>query len=179
MAPVNKTEAIGIFFSIAVMAMVLAYLRFDTIGTAVSTIDPASQSAVVVVSEEGDQTAALANAIVDGASATGALERLIIDDVSRGTGPEVKEGDSITVNYIGRLQNGQEFDNSYSSGRPFTFTVGNGDVIEGWDLGVVGMQADGQRVLVIPPELGYGSQGFGPIPGGATLIFAIELVSIN
>lgn len=178
--PVNKTEAIGIFLSIAVMAIVLSYLRFNPDATtSVAATTGAQSAAVVVVAGEGNQDAALASAIVDSATDDGVLQKLIIDDIQAGSGPLVKSGDSVTVNYIGRLQDGLEFDNSYNNGRPFTFIVGDGDVIEGWDLGVVGMQTGGQRVLVIPSELGYGESGFGPIPPQATLVFAIELLSIN
>ena len=76
-------------------------------------------------------------------------------------------------------KNGDEFDNSRKRGTPFEFTVGKGQVIEGWDKGLIGMQVGGTRVLVIPPEMAYGSQGIGPIPGNATLVFSIELVEIK
>jgi len=104
---------------------------------------------------------------------------LIIDDVIIGTGAPVEEGDTLAVHYIGRLQNGQEFDNSYKKGVPFTFEVGEGKVIAGWEQGVIGMKEGGQRILVIPSELAYGRGGFGPIPPNAVLVFSIELISVN
>ncbi len=176
---INKVETIGIFLSVAVMALVLSYLRFSGEGTPVAAVNNNAQQAVVVASTEGDQNLALAEAVVAGAGEDGSLERLIVDDITVGNGAQVDEGDIVTVNYIGRLQNGQEFDNSYDNGRPFTFEVGKGAVIKGWDLGLVGMKVGGERILVIPPEFGYGAQGFGPIPGDATLVFAIELLEVK
>ena len=71
------------------------------------------------------------------------------------------------------------YDNSYIKGQPFTVEVGAGRVIQGWDQGVVGMKVGGQRILIIPANLAYGKDGAGPIPGGATLVFAIELLEIK
>jgi FKBP-type peptidyl-prolyl cis-trans isomerase len=85
----------------------------------------------------------------------------------------------VSVHYIGTLQDGTEFDNSKKRGAPFEFKVGEGRVIAGWEEGLVGMQVGGQRVLVIPPEKAYGSNGVGPIPGNATLVFSIELLEIK
>lgn len=179
MSPINRVEVIGIFLSIAVMALVLAAVRFDGSNFALD-ISGASQTAGVITVDESasNQEAALANAIVEGAPGA-TLQKMIIDDVIIGEGKEVSEGDTVSVHYIGRLQNGQEFDNSYHRGTPFTFEVGAGRVIEGWEQGLVGMQAGGQRVLVIPSHMAYGDTGAGPIPGGATLVFAIELLEIN
>jgi len=101
-------------------------------------------------------------------------------DLQVGTGAEAKAGDTVTVNYIGTLADGTKFDSSYDRNQPFTFTLGAGDVIKGWDLGVVGMKVGGKRKLVIPPELGYGDQGAGSlIPPGATLVFEVELLEIK
>ena len=96
-----------------------------------------------------------------------------------GSGQSVKIGDTISVDYIGTLQNGQEFDNSYKRGTPFSFTVGEGKVIKGWDQGVVGMKIGGKRILVIPSDLAYGSKGYGPIPSETNLVFIVELLKIN
>lgn len=102
-----------------------------------------------------------------------------IEDVKTGTGAEVTEGDTVSVHYSGRFENGQEFDNSKKRGAPLDFTVGAGQVIPGWEQGLLGMQVGGERTLVIPPELAYGEQGIGPIPGGATLYFTVELLEIK
>jgi FKBP-type peptidyl-prolyl cis-trans isomerase len=96
-----------------------------------------------------------------------------------GTGAEAVAGKSVTVNYTGTLENGTVFDSSYSRNQPFTFTLGTGQVIKGWDEGVVGMKVGGKRKLVIPPSLGYGDQSAGTIPPNSTLIFVIQLVSVN
>jgi len=176
----NKFELLGIGASIGSMALALYLLHGHTgTMTLAQSIPKDSQSAIVVVGSEGDQRAALHDAIVNAATPNGTVKKLVIDDVILGNGPEAKVGDSVTVHYVGTLQNGDEFDNSRKRGTPFTFTLGEGKVIKGWEEGVVGMKAGGKRVLVIPSDKAYGDKGFGPIPGGATLVFAVELLSIQ
>jgi FKBP-type peptidyl-prolyl cis-trans isomerase len=104
---------------------------------------------------------------------------LKIEDVKTGTGPAAKTGDRVTVHYTGTFADGRKFDSSLDRGEPFAFTIGAGGVIEGWEQGVVGMQAGGTRKLIIPPALGYGPNDYGPIPGGSTLYFTIELLQIG
>ena len=106
---------------------------------------------------------------------------LIIENIETGKGSEAKEYNKITVNYTGKLKDGSIFDSSLKKGRdPFTFTLGVGSVIKGWDLGVKGMKVGGKRKLTIPSELGYGDQGAGTvIPPGATLVFEIELLNVE
>jgi FKBP-type peptidyl-prolyl cis-trans isomerase len=105
---------------------------------------------------------------------------LKIEDVKVGTGAEAKKGDLVTVNYTGYLTDGTKFDSSLDSGQPFKFTIGNGEVIAGWDQGFAGMKVGGKRKLTIPPELGYGAQGAGGvIPPNATLVFDVELLAVN
>lgn len=104
---------------------------------------------------------------------------LKIEILKQGSGEEVKKNDVIAVHYTGRLEDGTKFDSSLDRGEPFTFTLGIGQVIKGWDLGVLGMKIGEKRQLTILPELGYGAGGIGPIPPNATLIFEIELLSIN
>lgn len=101
------------------------------------------------------------------------------EDLVVGTGPAAQAGDSVSVNYTGWLEDGTKFDSSLDSGAPFDFTLGTGRVIQGWDQGVAGMQVGGKRRLIIPPELAYGPQDYGPIPGGSTLTFEVELLSIK
>lgn len=104
---------------------------------------------------------------------------LKIEDLQPGQGKEVKSGDTIKIHYLGTLTNGTKFDSSYDRGQPFQTQIGVGQVIKGWDEGVVGMKVGGKRRLTIPPELGYGAQGAGSsIPPNATLIFEVELVEI-
>lgn len=100
-------------------------------------------------------------------------------DVVYGTGEEAKTGDRVVVHYTGRFVDGNVFDSSFSRNEPFQFVLGAGQVIQGWDVGIVGMKVGGKRVLSIPPELGYGMQDYGPIPGGSTLIFEVELLKVE
>jgi FKBP-type peptidyl-prolyl cis-trans isomerase len=107
--------------------------------------------------------------------------KLETQDTQVGTGREAKNGDTVHVQYTGTLMNGTKFDSSYDhGGSPFKFTLGKGEVIKGWDQGVAGMKVGGKRKLRIPPDLGYGDKGSPPtIPGGAGLLFDVELVSID
>lgn len=90
-----------------------------------------------------------------------------------------QNGDVVGVHYTGKLVDGTVFDSSIPRGEPIQFTLGSGQVIAGWDQGILGMAVGEKKTLTIPPELGYGAQDHGPIPGGSTLIFDVELVSIN
>lgn len=94
--------------------------------------------------------------------------------LKKGEGEPAKSGDKVVVHYTGWMVNGYKFDSSRDREQPFAFTLGAGSVIRGWELGVLGMLPGEKRILMIPPGLGYGSRGAGPIPGGATLIFAVE-----
>ena len=105
---------------------------------------------------------------------------LVIEDIKIGDGQEVEKFNIVTVNYTGLLEDGTKFDSSLNPGRtPFRFTVGAGQVIQGWDQGLIGMKIGGKRKLTIPPELGYGSRDNGPIPANSTLIFEIDLLGIE
>ena len=104
---------------------------------------------------------------------------LRITDLEIGTGAEAVSGEVVSVNYRGTLMNGKEFDSSYGRG-PFSFPLGGGRVIRGWDEGVAGMKVGGKRKLVIPPDLAYGDRGAGGvIPPNATLIFEVELLQVG
>ena len=106
---------------------------------------------------------------------------LVIRDIVKGKGRKAKPGDTLTMQYVGvSWSNGQQFDASWDAGQPFPFQLGAGMVIQGWDQGMVGMQKGGRRLLVIPPDLGYGSQGAGGAIGpNETLIFVVDLVEIS
>jgi peptidylprolyl isomerase len=110
-----------------------------------------------------------------------APKKLVIKDLIPGTGQAAKAGDPITVNYIGvNFADGKPFDNSYDRGQPFPFQLGGGQVIPGWDRGLVGMKVGGRRELVIPPSLAYGPQGQPPvIKPNETLVFIVDLLSIG
>ncbi|HEY3637096.1 MAG TPA: FKBP-type peptidyl-prolyl cis-trans isomerase [Rhizomicrobium sp.] len=111
-----------------------------------------------------------------------AADQFKMTDVKVGTGAVAKSGQKVTVNYTGWLYvngaKGAKFDSSLDHGQPFTFPLGAGAVIPGWDKGVAGMKEGGERTLIIPPEMGYGATGTpgGPIPPNATLIFDVQLI---
>jgi peptidylprolyl isomerase len=102
-------------------------------------------------------------------------------DITVGSGDTAQAGDTLTMQYVGVLyDNGKEFDSSWSHGQPFTFQLGAGSVIPGWDQGIVGMKVGGRRQLIIPPDLGYGAQGSPPaIPPNATLVFVVDLLDVQ
>ena len=107
--------------------------------------------------------------------------KLVAQDLIVGSGPEAKEGDQVSVQYVGVLRdNGKEFDSSWKRNQPFDFTIGSGNVIQGWDQGVLGMKVGGRRRLIIPPDLAYGASGQPPsIPPNSTLVFDIDLKKVN
>jgi peptidylprolyl isomerase len=107
--------------------------------------------------------------------------KLVAEDIVRGEGPPAKAGDTLTVQYAGvTFSTGEEFDASWNSGQPFTFPLGAGRVIQGWDRGFEGMRRGGRRMLTIPPELAYGAQGFPPAIGpNETLVFVVDLLAIE
>ena len=108
------------------------------------------------------------------------MDTLKIVDVTVGTGTVAQDGDTVTVNYTGTFDDGTKFDSSLNPGRtPFSFTLGEQQVIAGWDQGVLGMKVGGTRELTVPPSLGYGPNDYGPIPGNSTLHFTITLLSVS
>lgn len=102
-----------------------------------------------------------------------------IEEIKAGTGATPAKGDTVVVHYTGWLTNGQKFDSSKDRNEPFSFTLGVGQVIKGWDEGFAGMKEGGQRKLTIPPEMGYGQRNVGPIPANSTLIFEVELIRVE
>lgn len=108
-------------------------------------------------------------------------KQLEIKDLRPGSGDQAKAGAQVTVQYVGVLfKSGKQFDASWDRGEPFSFTLGRGEVIPGWDQGVEGMKVGGRRELIIPPKLGYGSAGFPPtIPPNETLVFVVDLVGLE
>ncbi len=174
----SKIEVIGIAVAIMVMALALYLINKPAVTPAATSI-VVDQTDFIYVSDDGDSEANLKSALVKAADASGNITQLVVDDVTIGDGAEVKSGDAVVVHYVGTLQNGQEFDSSMKRGQPFSFTVGEGRVIAGWEKGIIGMKEGGKRILIIPADLAYGADGYGPIPGGATLIFSLELMSIS
>jgi peptidylprolyl isomerase len=109
---------------------------------------------------------------------------LAYEDVKVGTGKEAKSGNTVVVDYTGWLdegtKKGKKFDSSHDRAKPFSFTLGGGQVIKGWDEGVAGMKVGGKRMLYIPPQLGYGARGAGSdIPPNADLIFEVDLLEVK
>jgi len=107
------------------------------------------------------------------------VARMEMEDLAVGSGREAKKGDVVEVHYTGWLTDGKQFDSS-KGGEPFSFDLGAGQVIKGWDQGVAGMKVGGKRKLTIPPELAYGDRGFpGAIPPRSTLVFEVELLDVR
>jgi peptidylprolyl isomerase len=110
-----------------------------------------------------------------------APKKLVVKEIEKGSGEEAKAGDEVTVQYVGvDYKDGEEFDSSWSRDEPFTFTLGEGQVIPGWDQGVAGMKVGGRRELIIPPQLAYGKAGSPPAIGpNETLVFVIDLLEVG
>ncbi len=107
------------------------------------------------------------------------VPKLLTEDLTVGTGTEAVAGKHVVVNYEGKLLDGTVFDSSYTRGTPFDFDLGAGQVIQGWDQGVVGMKVGGKRKLVIPASLAYGDRAIGTIPANSTLVFEVELLDVK
>lgn len=117
---------------------------------------------------------------LDLAALTETPSGLRYQDLETGEGPEAVAGQSVSVHYTGWLLDGEKFDSSLDRGEPFSFPLGRGQVIPGWDEGVAGMKVGGKRRLVIPPALGYGEGGYPPvIPPNSTLVFDVELLGVG
>lgn len=112
-------------------------------------------------------------------STTSSMDNLKIVDTTVGTGATAENGDTVTVNYIGKLDDGTTFDSSFARNQPYSFVLGVQQVIKGWDLGVLGMKVGGTRELTIPSDMGYGPQGNRSIPPNATLHFVVTLLAVT
>ena len=108
------------------------------------------------------------------------MGELVSEDIKVGDGAEAVSGKKVTVHYVGTLTNGNKFDSSRDRGKGFSFELGRGQVIKGWDQGVAGMKIGGVRKLTIPPEMAYGDKGFSNlIPPNSTLVFEVELLGVG
>ncbi len=169
----------------SVFALIIALAGFTTGCTkqeappAETTQPTESQAQTEPATEEPAETDG--STTTDAGTPTEDVTELKIEDTKKGSGDAVKAGDTVTVDYTGWLTDGTKFDSSLDSGQPFQFQVGGGQVIQGWDQGLVGMKVGGTRKLIIPPDMGYGAQGAGGgvIPPNATLVFEVKLISID
>jgi FKBP-type peptidyl-prolyl cis-trans isomerase len=114
-----------------------------------------------------------------GAAMPADAQQMKVEDIKVGTGASATSGKTVTAHYTGTLTDGSKFDSSKDRGRPFSFRLGAGQVIRGWDEGLVGMKEGGVRKLTIPPHMGYGDRAAGRIPPGSTLVFEIELIKVE
>jgi peptidylprolyl isomerase len=147
----------------------------STTSTSSSTADTTS-NATTATSASSAQTSKPTVTVPSGPAPT----TLESTDLIVGTGAEAAIGDTVTVQYVGvNYADGKQFDASWDDGQPFTFQLGAGAVIKGWDQGVVGMKVGGRRQLIVPPSLGYGDQPQGPIVANETLVFVIDLLSVK
>ena len=158
----NKKYIIAVFIAIAALVV---YIVLSKKGNSQSAqVVPTETPTGTIVQKEGDKI----------------MDQLKIEDITVGTGAEAVNGKKVTVNYLGSLTNGKKVESSYDRGTPFTFNLGAGQVIQGWDMGVAGMKVGGKRRLTIPANLGDGDRGAGSdIPPGATLVFEVELLKVD
>ena len=176
--------ALAVFVGvIAVAGLFVLLSRSGSSSTATATTTPtASTTTTTLESALGKPCVALADPLPAGAPEVPVPvgdppSDLVSQDLVTGTGATVALGDSVTVNYIGvSCSTGKIFDSSYTRGTPATFTLAEGQLIEGWTSGLPGMQVGGRRLLVIPPSLGYGSTGQGAIAPDETLVFVVDVV---
>jgi FKBP-type peptidyl-prolyl cis-trans isomerase len=156
---------------VLIFAAILVFQRFS------QPVESIENTSEIIVEEALDENNLIRSDVEIITTASG----LQYQDLVVGEGAEAEAGQIVWVHYTGYLSNGTEFDSSYSRGTPFDFPLGTGRVIKGWDEGVAGMKIGGKRVLIIPPDLGYGDAGAGGglIPGDATLIFEVELIEIE
>jgi FKBP-type peptidyl-prolyl cis-trans isomerase len=154
-----------IFFVVPVFAISIAVMLFLFSNKENFSIDQESDESEDIYSADSQED-------ID-------FDELKIETIEEGSGKEAEDGDEVSVHYTGTLKDGTKFDSSYDRDEPYTFVLGIGQVIDGWDQGIVGMKVGEKRRLEIPSDLGYGEAGSGIIPPNAGLIFETELVAIN
>jgi FKBP-type peptidyl-prolyl cis-trans isomerase FkpA len=155
--------------------MIVAYMSSPRVFVAATLV-------VCAAACNNDSTSPSSNGSTVAPSVTTAISQLTVVDLALGTGAVANSGTRITVSYSGFLFDASGFENKgrqFDSSSAFTFTLGAGQVIKGWDQGVIGMRVGGQRRLMIPPSLGYGNQAVGIIPPNSTLVFDVRLISVG
>lgn len=170
-----KPTQTGIAVALA-LVVVIAFFTFPALSPFGRTASPSGATPGAATINQTSTNATMPN---DTTSAT----QLMTQDETIGTGAAATAGDTVTVNYVGSLTNGTVFDasaNHPETANGFTFTLGAGQVIQGWDKGIVGMKVGGKRKLVIPASLAYGNQAIGNIiPANSTLVFEVELLKVQ
>lgn len=175
----KQDEIVGISISVVVAIIFFVGLRYGAPSFLYRTVEVPVNTDNGIVTLDATNKGGMIQVLHDAVTSSGKITKLIIEDSKMGTGTAVQNGSHVVVNYVGMLQDGTQFDNSFTKGEPYSFVVGAGSVIKGWDMGLVGMKAGGERILVIPPDLAYGAKAMGPIPPKSTLLFSIELVSVQ
>jgi FKBP-type peptidyl-prolyl cis-trans isomerase len=161
MKKLTKNEKVGVAIAVVVFFGMFIISAPNVVGSIFTTKDNQGTLATPVVTNDTSNN-------------------LKIQDVVLGSGLAAEPGDMVSVKYTGKLMDGTTFDSSaLHGGVPISFRLGTGKVIKGWDSGLIGMKAGGKRVLLVPPDLGYGIKEYGPIPANSTLYFEIQLVSVN
>lgn len=175
-----KEILISLGVMVACCALLLVMQITGNRGDAIAAEMPVTETAPLVAQAEAPQpTAAPTTETSEKKEMTTTESGLQYTDLVEGKGETPQTGQIVTVHYTGTLQDGTKFDSSRDRGQPFKFKIGLGQVIKGWDEGVGSMKVGGRRQLVIPPQLGYGSRGIGPIPPNSTLLFDVELLGVN
>jgi len=170
MRSLSKNEWIAVVAGISVIGAILVYTNFK------------GASLVPTTPKQGSAAPTGGDAALDGLQGIRGVpdeSGLAVEDIKVGGGEEAASGMLVTVHYTGRLLNGRTFDSSLTRGEPFQFVLGSGQVIEGWERGILGMRVGGERVLVIPPQLAYGESKVGIIPPSSTLVFEVELLGVS
>lgn len=176
----NKNILFGVFAILIIAAGAYFVYKLPSPGNLSQNLNSSDNiSTTDSGSTLGIETQATPTATSSGSAKPKMEEKLIIEDKVTGTGAEAVTGKKVTVNYLGTLTDGKKFDSSYDRNEPFSFILGAGEVIAGWDQGVAGMKVGGKRKLTIPPALGYGSQDLGVIPPNSTLVFEVELLKVE
>lgn len=165
-----------LFFLIALLIVGVAY----TFSTRKNNNSLQTGSSSDIITTEENKGAVASTSATASTTNMEKVTELKIEDLTIGSGDTAVAGKTVSVNYVGTLTDGTKFDSSYDRGTPFSFTLGTGEVIKGWDQGVAGMKVGGKRKLTIPSDMAYGDSGVsGIIPGGATLVFEVELLKVE
>ncbi|HEY0908073.1 MAG TPA: FKBP-type peptidyl-prolyl cis-trans isomerase [Candidatus Paceibacterota bacterium] len=173
MKTLEKREWIGV--AVAVLAATILFFGHTIWGY----ITGSNRAEMSPASQEILSTAGTTTAMELSATNISAVKGVEIYDLRVGTGTEAVAGKKVTAHYVGTFPNGTKFDSSLDRGTPYTFTLGSGTVIKGWDIGITGMRPGGVRALVISPEYGYGKAMIGEIPANSTLVFQVQLIDVQ